>query len=90
MLFTRFDICYDVGIISTFQSNPKLTHWIAIKHILKFLRRINDYILVYPSANLMLVCYTDSDFQSDRDSRKSASKYLFTMGDKAICYISIE
>ena len=39
MLCTRPDICYAVGVVSRFQSNPGPEHWIAMKHILKYLRR---------------------------------------------------
>ena len=44
MLCTRPDIFYAVGIVSRFQSNPGLDHWIAVKHILKYLRRTRNYI----------------------------------------------
>ena len=47
MLCTRPDICYSVGIVSRFQSNPGLDHWIAVKHILKYLWRTRNYMLVY-------------------------------------------
>ena len=33
MLCTRPDICYAVGIVSRFQSNPGFDHWVAVKHI---------------------------------------------------------
>ena len=47
MLCTRPDICYAVGIVSRYQSNPGMGHWIAVKHILKYLRRTRDYMFVY-------------------------------------------
>ena len=49
MLCTRPDICYAVGIVSRFQSNPGFDHWVAVKHILKYLRRTRNYMLVYSS-----------------------------------------
>ena len=47
MLCTRPDICYSVGIVSQYQSNPGPIHWEVVKHILKYLRRMRDYMLVY-------------------------------------------
>ena len=47
MLCTRPDICYAAGIVSRYQSNPGMGHWIAVKHILKYLRRTRDYMFVY-------------------------------------------
>ena len=78
MLCTRPDICYAVGIVSRYQSDPREEHWIAVKHILKYLRRTRDYMLVYSSGSLETIGYTDSDFQGDIDSRKSTSEENLT------------
>ena len=51
MLCTRPDICYAVGVVSRYQSDPGEEHWIAVKHILKYLRRTRDYMLVYSSGS---------------------------------------
>ena len=47
MLCTRPDICFVVGLVSKYQSDPGEEYWIAVKHIYKYLRRIRDYMLVY-------------------------------------------
>ena len=47
MFCPRPDICYSVGMVSQYQSIPGPKHWQAIKHILKYLRRMRDYMLVY-------------------------------------------
>ena len=88
MLCTRPDICYSVGIVSQYQSNPGLKHWQSVKHILKYLRRTGDYMLVYHSDDLIPIGYTDSDFQSDLDFRKSTSRCAFTLGGGAISWRS--
>ena len=65
MLCTRPDVCYTVSIVSRYQSNPGSEHWIAVKYILK------HYFLVFGGEDLTIQGYTDSDFQSDIDDRKS-------------------
>ena len=90
MLCTRPDICYAVGVVSRFQSNPGLDHWMAVKHILKYLRRTRNYMLVYSGEDMILRGYTDSDFQTDVDSRKSISGSVFTLGGRAIVWRSIK
>ena len=90
MLCTRPDICYAVGIFSRYQSNPGLEHYIAVKHILKYLRRTRDYMLVYSGSDLEPTGYTDSDFQSNKDSRKSTSGSVFTLGGGAVVWRSIK
>ena len=77
MLCTRPDICYAIGIVNRYQSNLGLVHWIAVKHILKYLRRMRNYMLIYSGADLNPIGYTDSDFMSDKDSRKSTSRSVF-------------
>ena len=90
MLCTRPDICYAVGIVSRYPSNPGMGHWIAVKHILKYLRRTRDYMLVYSGGDLNPIGYTDSDFQLDKDSRKSTSGSIFTLGGGAVVWRSIK
>ena len=83
MLCTRPDICFVVGMVSRYQSDPGEEHWTAVKHIFKYLRRTRDYMLVYHDESLEPLGYIDSDFQSDIDSRKSISGYVLTFGGGA-------
>jgi len=90
MLCTRPDICYTVGIVSRFQSNPGQEHWTAVKNILKYLRRTRDMELVYSSRELIPIGYTDSDFASDREARKSISGFVYLLGGGAVCWRSVK
>ena len=84
MLCTRPNICFVVGIVSRFQSKPGPDHCTVVKHIFKYLRRTRDNMLVYSREDLIPVGYTDSDFQSDSDSKKSTSGSVFTLGGGAV------
>ena len=88
MLCTRPNICYSVGMVSRYQSNPGPKHWQAVKHILKYLRRMRDYMLVYRCEDLIPIAYTDSDFQSYLDFKKSTSGCVFALGGSAISWRS--
>ncbi|KAH9734858.1 Integrase catalytic domain-containing protein [Citrus sinensis] len=90
MLCTRPDICFAVGMVSRYQSNPEPEHWTAVKHIMKYLKRTKNYMLVYSGDELILVGYTDSDFMSNKDSRKSTSGYVFTLASGAISWRSVK
>ena len=90
MLCTRQDICFAVGMVSSYQSNLGQEHWTTVKHIIKYLIRTRDYILVYRADSLVPLGYTDSDFQLDKDFRNSTSGYLFTLGSGAISWRSIK
>ena len=65
-LCTKSDIYFVVDMVNIYQSEPGEEHWIAVKYILKYLRRTRDYMLVYQDESLEPIGYTDSDFQSDR------------------------
>ena len=41
------DIAFSVGVCSRFQSNPKISHLIAIKRIIKYVSGTCDYGLIY-------------------------------------------
>ena len=86
MLWNRPDICYSVGMVNRYQSNPGLKHWQVVKHILKYLRRTRDYMLIYHSKDLIPIGYTNSDFQSDLDFKKSTSGCVFTLEGGAISW----
>ncbi|KAA0051523.1 gag/pol protein [Cucumis melo var. makuwa] len=90
MLCTIPDICYAVVIVSKNQSNIGLAHWTVVKTILKYLRRPRDYMLMYGSKDLILTGYTDSNFQTNRDSRKSTSSSMFTLNGGAVVWRSIK
>ncbi|KAH7561204.1 hypothetical protein JRO89_XS10G0190800 [Xanthoceras sorbifolium] len=90
MLCIRPDICFAMVVASRYQSNPRLDHWVAVKTILKYLRRMRRYMLVYSAQYLILLGYTNSDFQSDKDSRKSTSRLTFTLCGGAIVWRSIK
>ena len=66
--------------MSRYQSNPGPEHWTAVKHILKYLRRTKEHVLMYSGEDLTPVGYTDSDFMLDKYARRSTSGYVFALG----------
>ena len=79
MLCTRPDFCYAVGIVSRYQSDLGEEHLIVVKHILKYIRRTRDYMLVYSSGSLETIGYTNSDFQGDIDSENLVDPFTKTL-----------
>ncbi|XP_031265613.1 secreted RxLR effector protein 161-like [Pistacia vera] len=88
MLCTRPDITYAVSITSKYQSKPGEKHWSAVKTIFKYLRMTKDLILSYRGSELKIQGYSESDFQSDVDDRKSTSGFIFTCNGGAISWKS--
>jgi hypothetical protein len=69
---TRPDICYAVNVLSQFMSQPRQTHWIAAKHVLRYLRGTVGYDLRYASSvDLSLQGYADANWAGSTVDRKS-------------------
>ncbi|XP_070002703.1 secreted RxLR effector protein 161-like [Nicotiana sylvestris] len=88
MMCTRPDICYVVGLVSRYQSNPGRDHWKAVKRIFRYLKGTADYSLCYSGNDLYLRGYTDADWAGDRNDRKSTSSYAFLLNGGAMSWKS--
>ena len=86
---TRPDIAFAVGVLGRYQSNPSLDHWRAAKKVMRYLQGTKNYMLMYRRTNsLVVIGYSDSNFASCVDSRKSTSGYIFKLADGAISWRS--
>ncbi|WJX29428.1 hypothetical protein P8452_18069 [Trifolium repens] len=89
MLCTRPDVSYALSATSRYQSDPGESHWIAVKNILKYLRRTKDSFLIYGNMEeLAVVAYTDASFQTDKDDFRSQSGYVFCLNGGAVSWKS--
>ena len=84
MLCTRPDIAHAVSVASRYQSNLDEEHWTSMKCILKYLRRTKDMMLIFGNGEFQIQGYTDSNFMSNVDDRKSTSGSLFVYNGGAI------
>jgi len=86
---TRPDIAFVLEMLGRYQSNPGLDHWRAAKKVMRYLQGTKDYMLMYKRTdNLDVIGYSDSDFASCIDSRKSTSGYIFLMAGGAVSWRS--
>ena len=91
MLGTRPDIAFAVTALSQFNSNPGQAHWTAVKHVMRYLRGTVDYKLTYGSTGNAVVSpivlgYSDSDWGSNADDRRSVTGYVFLLGGGAVSW----
>ncbi|XP_073294570.1 secreted RxLR effector protein 161-like [Primulina huaijiensis] len=86
---SRPDILFDVCICSRFQSNPKQSHYIAAKRILKYLKGTQNVGLWYPNdSSFNLIGYSDADYAGCKLDRKSTSGFCQFFGDRLISWFS--
>ena len=89
LVHTRPDICYAVSALSQFMSSSKHNHWIAVKHILRYLKGTQDYGLRYTSGGgVLLHGFSDSDWAGSVQDRKSTSGFYFSMGFAMVSWSS--
>jgi len=87
MMCTRPDICYTVGLVSRYQSNPGQKHWMTVKRILQYLKGTSNYMLCYQGKkDLRLIGFSDADWGGDVDQSKSTSGCAFLLNDSAILW----
>lgn len=86
---TRPDICFAVNTMSQFMCEPRKVHWVAAKHILRYLQGTVDYGLDYRQGDgVRLVGYTDSDWAGCASDRKSTSGCCFGLGSAVVSWLS--
>ena len=59
---SRPDISYSVGVCARYQANPKKSHMIALKRIIKYVKATADFEVWYSKdTNDVLARYSDAD-----------------------------
>ncbi|KAH9715498.1 hypothetical protein KPL71_021073 [Citrus sinensis] len=86
---TRPDIAYSVNKLSQFLSNPHTSHWDACKWLLRYLKgTLHLGLHFHMTGALQLHCFTDSDWASDRDDRKSIAGYAVYLSPNLVSWSS--
>ena len=85
---TRPDIAFAINDVSRFNANHGVAHWIAVKRIMRYLRGTTDFRILYRYGGNPLRGFSDSDWASDIDQRRSCTGYIFMMSDGAVSWSS--
>ena len=86
---SRPDLAYPVGMISRFMGKPIMTHWQAVKWVLRYIQGSLDTRLRYKAeGEFKVTWYSDSDYSADLDKRRSITGYTFTVGGNVISWNS--
>jgi hypothetical protein len=76
----RPDICYAVSVLSQFMSQPRKTHWIVVKHVLRDLRGTISYGLRYASSlDIIMHGYGDADWAESAVDQQRNYGCCFTL-----------
>lgn len=90
----RPDIAHATAVLSRYMSKPGQVHWNAAKGVLRYLKKTKDYGLCLGQLNeegdekFNVVGFCDSDYATDKDTRRSRTGYLFLMNGSLITWYS--
>ncbi|SCZ93970.1 BZ3501_MvSof-1269-A2-R1_Chr1-3g01134 [Microbotryum saponariae] len=90
-LGTRPDIAFAVSYLARFANNPGRRHWIAVKHILRYLRATYRDELVYACGETRItgvVGYSDANWGACVDTSVSTMGYVFYIAGSAVSWSS--
>ncbi|XP_071933103.1 secreted RxLR effector protein 161-like [Coffea arabica] len=73
-----------------YQANLRDGHRMAVKNIVKYLRRTKDIILVYEEDNLLVEGYNDANYQSNKNDSKSQFRDVFTLNSGVVTWKSFK
>lgn len=85
---TRPDIAFAVNDVSRFNANHESTHWMAVKRIFRYLKGTSNARLRYTRTGKGIVAFSDADWASEIDKRRSCSGFVINMSGAAICWSS--
>ena len=86
---TRADITFAVSNVAKYCSKLTKEHWTAVKRIVRYLKGTHNFGLLYKKSNSSS-CegFSDLDWASDVNDRKSTSGYIFQVDGTAISWRS--
>jgi hypothetical protein len=86
---TRPDISFAVNKVCQFMANPTEDHWSAVKRILRYLKHtIHHCIFLHRDTNFNIQAFSDADWASCPDDRRSTTGYCLFLGRNLISWTS--
>jgi len=87
LIVTQPDLMYGVSLISRYMANPKESHWVAVKRILRYLKWTIEYGIFYQQEGKTgLTAYSDNNYAGDLDDRRSTYGSVFLIGTRAVSW----
>ncbi|CAA0839160.1 cysteine-rich RLK (RECEPTOR-like protein kinase) 8, partial [Striga hermonthica] len=89
LTMTRSDISFAVNKLSQFLHGPTVHHWLACKHLLRYIKGTLSLGLSFqPVKRFTLEAYIDADWASCLDDRRSTGGHFIMLGQNLLCWSS--
>ena len=86
-LATRPDLAAPIGMLARHVAKPTTRDMDALHHLLRYMCSTANMKLVIGGAKC-LIGYTDSDWASDKENRRSTFGYCYSLGMGVVCWSS--
>ncbi|KAB2628557.1 hypothetical protein D8674_033352 [Pyrus ussuriensis x Pyrus communis] len=87
LTFTRPDIAHSVNVICQYMTNPTDAHMSLVKRILRYLQGTLQCGITYSSnADIYISAYSDADWVSNTNTRRSITTYVVFLGSNPISW----
>ena len=88
-LGTRPDISYAVSTLSRYAADPGERHWNALKHLLRYLKGTSNYGIRFgKTGSVIFESFSDADWATNEDDRKSITGWFIRMAGGPLCWQS--
>lgn len=85
----RPNIAFSINKLSQFIATPTILHWQACKRVLRYLQsRANYGLQFFNSSYFILNAYSDANWGSDPNDRRSTSGYCVFLGNNLVSWSS--
>lgn len=73
----KSDLAFAVSVLGSFQSNVGVSHWVAAKKVLRYLKRTRNFMLTYNCVDKFEFVAFSNYLVGCMDDRKSTNGYIF-------------
>ena len=85
---SKLDISYSLGMCARYQANPKESHMITLKRIIKYVKFIANFSVWYSKdTNDVLIGYSDVDWARNANDRKSTLRGCFYVVNNLVSWM---
>ena len=82
------DISYSLGMCARYQANPKESHMITLKRMIKCVKFIANFSVWYSKdTNDVLIGYSNVDWARNANDRKSTSRGCFYVVNNLVSWM---
>ncbi|XP_058217465.1 uncharacterized mitochondrial protein AtMg00810-like [Rhododendron vialii] len=86
LTLTRLDISFPVNVVCQHMHQPKMSHYGAVKRILRYIKGTITQGLHFTAGSVALTAFVDADWVGDPVDRRSTTGYAIFLGSNLVSW----